>query len=108
MNNDHMVAAVYLLVSLLVLFPLYRLSAHFSGSRFNWKSSCVCLLLMMVFGVVQLSIAEYGYYRRLPALNAMIAGNEAVRWIALISVLLHTCCIPTVDEPRKWFASRQK
>ena len=106
MYNECVISAVYILFSVLCQLSLYRLSVHFSGIRFDWKWSCVCLILVMFFGSFQLSIAKYGADSWFPALDPFISGNETVRWIALISALLHACCIPTGYEPRRWFKKR--
>ena len=106
MMNSTMVSVIYCVLSLMVLFFLYFLSRFYSGKRFKWKWFCVCLVLTIFFGSFHMSTAKYGYDIVFPSLKPILQGNEVVGWIAFICVFLHTCCVPTQYEPRRWFSRK--
>jgi hypothetical protein len=98
---------MYFLFSFATLTPLYVFSRHFSGKKFRWKWFCTLLLLTLLLGSFHMSTIEYGYDLLFPTLKPILQGNALVGWIAFISTLLHTCCVPTQYEPWQWF-SRKK
>ena len=50
-----------------------------------------------------MSTVKYGYDLIFPALKPILQNNDAVGWIAFLSIFLHTACIPTQYEPKRWF-----
>lgn len=106
MINNIVVSIVYFVLSFMVLFFLYFLSRFYSGSKFKWKWFFICLILAIFFGSFHMSTVEYGYDIIFPSLKPILQGNDAVGWIAFISIFLHTCCIPTQYEPRRWFSRK--
>jgi len=105
-TNSIVVSIVYLGLSVMVLSSLYFLSRFFSGEKFRWRWFLICLVLAIVFGSFHMSTAKYGYDIMFPALKPVLQGNDAVGWIAFVSVFLHTCCVPTQYEPRRWFSRK--
>ena len=106
MMNSVMVSVMYFVLSLMVLFFLYFLSWFYSGKRFKWKWFCVCLILTIFFGSFHMSTVRYGYDIIFPSLKPILQGNDVVGWIAFISIFLHSCCVPTQYEPRRWFSRK--
>lgn len=107
MINSTVTSVVYLVLSLVVLTSLYFLSRFYSGERFKWRWFFICLSLTILFGSFHMSTVKYGYDLIFPALKPILQNNDAVGWIAFVSIFLHTCCVPTQYEPKRWF-SRKK
>ena len=106
MISSVMVSVVYLVLSLVVLFFLYSLSRFYSGKKFKWGWFFLCLTLTIFFGSFHMSTVEYGYDIIFPSLKPFLQGNDAVGWIAFISIFLHACCVPTQYEPKRWFSRK--
>jgi len=106
MGSSWMVSICYFLFSMIELCALYCLARHFSGSNFGWIWFCICFVLVIFFGSFHMSTARYGYDILFPALAPILKGNDAVGWIAFISVFLHACCVPTQYEPRRWYSRK--
>ena len=96
------ISILYFLFSSIGFFALYFLSRYFSGKNFSWTWFCVCLVLTILVGSFHMSTVEYGYDIIFPALEPILKGNDVVGWIAFISLFLHTCCVPTQYEPKRW------
>ena len=106
MTNNITISIAYLALSFLTLSSLYFLSRFFSGAKFKWRWFFLFLPLTIFFGSFHMSTVKYGYDTVFPALKPILQGNDAVGWIAFVSMFLHTCCVPTQYEPRRWFSRR--
>ncbi len=104
MTNSIIISITYLALSLTILSFLYFLSRKFSGEQFKWRWFLICLSFTIFFGSFHMSIAKHGYDILFPVLKPFINGNDAVGWIAFVCVFLHTGCVPTQHEPKRWFS----
>lgn len=104
--NSLYVSASYFTLSLITFLVFYFLSRHFSGKKFSWKWFYMFLISAFFFGSFHLSTVKYGYDILFPALKPILKGNQVVGWIALVSIFLHICCIPTQNEPIRLFSRK--
>lgn len=84
--NSLFIAATYFLLSLIAFCFLYSLPRYLSGDRFRWKWFVMCFALVISSGSFHMSTAQYGYEIMLPALEPILKGNDAVGWIAFVSI----------------------
>lgn len=98
-----LVAIFYFVFSVVGFSSLYFLSRRFSGERFRWKWFCAIFVLTVFLGSFHMSTVEYGYDVLFPVLKPVLKNNQAVEWIAFVSIFLHICCIPTQQKPKRWF-----
>jgi hypothetical protein len=60
----------------------------------------------MVWGMVQLNVARYGYVLFFPSTQGFLIDNYWVRWVAFVSALLQTACIPSKAPSKRWFSRK--
>ncbi|MGE8177639.1 hypothetical protein [Pseudomonas fluorescens] len=105
-SNTSLTTTLYLFFSLIGFLAFRAISKNFSGANFKPKWFWICFALSMLWGVAQLNVARYGYVLFFPFSKDLLVSNYLVRWIAFISAIFQTVCIPSKEEPRRWFSRK--
>ena len=104
--NPLLIAALYSLTSLAAFLAFYSISRRISGDSLTHGRFWFFFTLLILWGANQLSVARYGYiFLYLPSKD-VFGSDYIIRWIAFISALLQTFCLPTKDNPRRWFSRK--
>ena len=94
------------MASLAAFLVLYALARHYSGDGFRWRGFYICFVLTLFLGSFHMSTVQFGYDILFPELQPLLEDNVVVEWTAFIAIFLHLDCIPTQNEPMKWFSRR--
>lgn len=106
MSNTLLVTVLYFLVSLFIFLLFYSASRAASGVGFTVGRFWFCFAGVMLWGIVQLSVAYDGYTLLYLPSKDIFQNNYLVRWIAFISAILQTICIPDKDDPKRWYSRK--
>lgn len=106
MNSVPLITALYFLASLVAFLAFYTTSKNISGVNFRSGWFWFFFAWAMLWGMVQLNVARHGYILFAPSSKDIIENNYLVRWIAFISAIFQTACIPSKEKPRRWFSRK--
>lgn len=90
-----------------VIFAWF-LKVRFSGRNYTKPRFLVIIFINVLFGIFYLELMKNDcvlFFRCFPEL---FKGNLLVECVAIVSLFLHCCAIPTIWEPRRLFRIRRK
>jgi hypothetical protein len=103
MNNIIVFSVLYLFGSVAVFLAFNRASKRFSGPQLKPIVFWCFFALSMFWGMVQFNVARHGYILFIPSSAEITSTNYLVRWVAFISAVLQTVCIPSKEIQPRWF-----
>jgi hypothetical protein len=106
MINPLIVAALYLIASLAAFLAFYSISRKISGPSLNHGRFWLFFAILILWGANQLGVARYGYIFLYPSSKDFFGSDYIIRWVAFISALLQTLCLPSKVTPRYWFSRK--
>jgi hypothetical protein len=89
------VTIIYFIISLLGLLAWRFISKHLSGDNFSVSGFWACYVGVVIWGAAQWGVFSKGSILFFSPPLDFLVHNEWVRWIAFISTLLQTRCIPS-------------
>ncbi|WP_232917392.1 hypothetical protein, partial [Pseudomonas syringae] len=96
----------YLIFSICIWLYFYSIKKRFSGNGFSTTSFFVILTALIACGLFQSNISRYGYIPFFQASSSFIYSNYLVRWVAFISTISLSFCMPGKEKQRHWFSRK--
>lgn len=105
--DQYLVSFLFLLVTLLGYLVCRGIAQYFSGPGLNIKSFVLCFAIMLIWGASQLQISNSGTPLFFDSPLEYLRENEAVSWVAFLSIFFQGTCLPRSEKMTWPFIRKQ-